>query len=321
MEKNYLWEKLGSTIQEALQNDEIFEIMLNPDGKLWLKHQKQGNIFAGTLNEHAAGAFAHAIAHFQNKYLNSETPYLDATLPFNGERVNITIPPITDKTSFNIRKKAKLVYTLNDYIDSKIMSKEQARILTKAIRHRKNILVSGSPASGKTTFTNALIDFMAKIIPPGQRVLLLEQVTELQCSVKNVKAMLTSDGIHMNTLLWIAMRSSPDRIIIGEVRDSAALDMLKAWNTGCPGGIATIHANNPQAAIQRVLDLSCEAITNPPYTLAAEALDLIVQIKSDPEHPAGRKISSIVQINSFENKTGEFQLTQLDNGGSNAKFH
>lgn len=153
---------------------------------------------------------------------------------------------------------------------------------------------------------------MAKLVPEGHRVLVLEQVPELQCNVKNLKTMLVSEHVTMNRLLWIAVRNSPDRIVIGEVRDGAALDMLKAWNTGCPGGIATIHANNPEAAVQRVLDLACEVVTTPPYLLAAEALDVIVQIEERASHPAGRIVTEMITVKGFDTKTNLFQFEKLD---------
>lgn len=311
MEASYLWKKLGSKIQQGLQDDNVFEIILNPDSSLWFKHKTKGMLPVGKLGEYQANSFAHALAHYENKFLNEKTPYLDATLPFSGERVNVTIPPINQRVSFNIRKKAKLVFTLEHYVESQIITQKQADFLTLAIEQRKNILISGSPASGKTTFANALLDVMAKVVPEGHRVLVLEQVPELQCNVKNLKTMLISEHVTMNRLLWIAMRNSPDRIVIGEVRDGAALDMLKAWNTGCPGGIATIHANSPSAAVQRVLDLACEIVPTPPYALAAEALDIIVQIEEQSAHPAGRIVTEIIEVKGFDSKNKVFQFEKL----------
>lgn len=313
MKLEYLWEKLGHKIHQGLIDDDVFEIMLNPDTQLWFKHKTKGTISAGNMDEHQSASFLHALAQYENKFLNDQTPYLDAILPFSGERINATIFPLNQKISFNIRKKSKLIFTLNYYVKSEIITKNHANFLTNAIKKRQNILISGSPASGKTTFANALLDEMAKIVPEGHRVLVLEQVPELQCLVKNLKCMLVSDHVTMNRLLWIAMRNSPDRIVIGEVRDGAALDMLKAWNTGCPGGIATIHANSTEAAVQRVLDLSCEIVTTPPYCLAAEALDVIVQIEECSSHPAGRRVSDIVLVKGFDTKNNIFQFEKINN--------
>ena len=306
MNKEYLWKKLGAEIQRGLADPQIIEIMLNPDGVLWFAHRTKGNIFSGYVASSVASAFVHALAQYENKFLHHNTPYLDAILPFNGERINVTVPPITDQVSFNIRKKSKIIFTLADYVNAEILTEEQAVRLKKAIVHRKNILISGSPAAGKTTFANALLDGVAKTAADGHRVMLLEQVAELACAVKNSKRMHTSEHVSMNTLLWLCLRNSPDRIVVGEVRDGAALEMLKAWNTGCKGGVATIHANSAEAAIQRVLDLACEVVANPPYVLAAEALDVIVHIDACPRHPAKRVVTQIIEITGFDYATKEF---------------
>lgn len=300
MQSTYLHQKIGTTLQHALDTPEITEIILNPDGQLWFHIQGKGYQPAGTMEETQANNFVHALAEHHNIYLNEKSPFFDATLPFHGERINITIPPITNKVSFNIRKHSKVVFTLDDYVNTQVMTTQQREQLIHAITTRKNILVSGSPGSGKTTLTNALLHALADIAPPGHRVLLLEQVPELQCTLPNSKAMQTTDLVSMNKLLWLAMRNSPERIIIGEVRDGAALDLLKAWNTGCAGGIATLHANHAKAAMQRLMDLACEATATPPTTLAAEAIDVIVHIEASSHYPSGRLVTELVTVTGFD---------------------
>ena len=300
MDKEYLWQKLSKPIQSALLDDQVFEITLNPDYSLWVTSHLDGCHFVSQLEEAEVSALVNALSQSNLKYLNHTKPFLDCTLPFHNERVCITVPPITDGVSFNIRKHSQQIFTLADYVSQGVMSSEQAEILKMAIQMCQNILVSGGPGSGKTTLTNALLDAMADVVSPCHRVLLLEQIPELQCRVANHKRMLTTDSVDLHTLLWIAMRNSPDRIIVGEVRDGAALDMLKAWNTGCPGGLATIHANSPEAALQRVVDLSLEAIHTPPYRLTVEAIDLVVQLNRDSRCEAGRMVAGIVQLMDYQ---------------------
>ncbi len=156
-----------------------------------------------------------------------------------------------------------MVFHFDDYIEAKILSLEYAEILLQAIRDRRNILVSSSPGSGKTTFTNALLAELSRHVLLGHRVVMIEQVQELQCSLLNTKAMLTTVTINTNTLLWVSMRALPDSIIVGEVRDASALDMLKAWNMRTGPGFSTIHTNSAKTAVQRVLDLCCEAVVEP----------------------------------------------------------
>lgn len=312
MNKAYLLEKLDHRIQLALTDKNIGEIILNSDGKLWFIHFKHGAYSPGTASIEQTANFVHALAQWERKYLNETTPYLDAILPFNGERINVRIPPITKAVSFNIRKKSLKVMSLQDYFMDQIITNEQRDILTNAIKSRKNILVSGSPGSGKTTLTNALLDTISLTAPTGYRVLLLEQVPELQCNAENTESFLESTHCDMNKLLWTAMRSSPDCLVVGEVRDGAALDLLKAWNTGCHGGVATIHANHARAAVQRLLDLSCEVVMNPPYALVAEAVDVIVHIKANAKHPAKREVTEIIEIEGFDSDSKTFLFKQLD---------
>jgi len=311
MNCTYFHQKLGPILQSALENPKITEIILNPDQKLWFHVHGEGYQQAGTMSEAEANNFVHALAEHHNCYLNESTPFFDLTLPFNGERVNVTISPVTERVSFNIRKHSKVILTLDDYVKARVITEEQQILLQQAIKVRKNILVSGSPASGKTTLTNALLYALSEIAPSGHRVLLLEQVPELQCALPNSKAMQTTDSVSMNKLLWLAMRNSPERMIIGEVRDGAALDLLKAWNTGCAGGIATIHANHAKAAMQRLIDLACEVTHTAPYMLAAEAIDVIVHIEAGRHYPSGRKVTELIAVEGFDPKQQQFLFNPL----------
>lgn len=312
MDRQYLWDALNPVIQKALENTGINEIAANPNGVLWF-YDESGKFQEGEkIEPQDVLNFVNAVAHFHNQYLNSEKPYLDAQLPFNGERINITIPPLNDGVSFNIRKHANQIFTLDDYIFSNMISIEYAKFLRSAVRNRKNILISGGPGSGKTTFANALLDEIAEQSYSGERVLILEQIPELQCRASNTKSMRTNDESTMQTLLWIAMRNSPDRIVIGEVRDKSALDLLKAWNTGCPGGIATIHANSAQAALQRLIDLSQEAISKPPFDLVAEAIDVVVQISRD--NITGRKVTEVIEVYGYDFQKKAFKVAHCNGG-------
>jgi type IV secretion system protein VirB11 len=194
------------------------------------------------------------------------------------------------------------VYTLDQYVEAGIITAAQLDTLSDAVLSRKNILVSGGTGSGKTTLSNAIIDRISRLSDIGTRIVIIEDTRELQCTAPNVVQFLTDDdaGIDMTRLLKLTLRYRPDRILVGEVRDKAALALLKAWNTGHPGGIATLHANNPEAALLRLDQLCQEAGVPSQQTLIHEAVDIVLQIARDREHPAGRRIAAILDVKSGE---------------------
>ena len=281
-----LYEKLcsdfGEKILEFLQDADIHEIMLNPNGELWIDSSQRGQINSGDLPVTQAYSILNSVAGIHGLVVSAHHPRLEAELPYfammQGQRFTGAIPPIVSSPCFTIRKRNQRLFTLENYVQSQRLNHQQAEIMRQLIRSKKNILVCGGPGSGKTTMTNALIHEAVKI-DPQQRFLILEDTPELQCAAHNCVAMLTSESVTLRDLLHAAMRMRPDRILIGEVRGPEALEMLKAWNTGCPGGICTIHANSAEAAIQRIADLSMEAgLALPPWSLLQHTLDAIISV-------------------------------------------
>jgi type IV secretion system protein VirB11 len=275
-----LYDDLGEEIISYLKNSDVNEIMLNPDGMLWVDKSSIGQINVGVVSQDRASSIINTVAGIHNLVVSYANPRIKGDLPryreMNGERFTGTISPVVSSPAFNIRKKSEVIYTLTDYVDTDRMTSAQANLLTDLVSARKNILVCGGPGSGKTTVTNALIVEAVKC-DTNQRFVILEDLPELQCSAPNKLPMLTTENISMTVLLREAMRRRPDRILIGEVIGAEALDMLKAWNTGCPGGICTVHANGTEEAVQRILDLAMESgLVNPPINLVLQTIDAIV---------------------------------------------
>src|SRR6266566_1260469 len=213
------------------------------------------------------------VAHHVGAEVHAGSPRVSAELPETGERFEGLLPPVVAAPAFAIRKPAVAVFTLNDYVAAGIMTSDQAKALKRAVEARKNILVAGGTSSGKTTLTNALL---AEVAKTSDRVVLIEDTRELQCKAPNLVALRTKDGvISLSDLVRSSLRLRPDRIPIGEVRGAEALDLLKAWGTGHPGGIGTIHAGSALGALRRLEQLIQEAVVTVPRALIVETIDLI----------------------------------------------
>jgi type IV secretion system protein VirB11 len=188
------------------------------------------------------------------------------------------------------------------------MTQAAADRLKACVTQRYNILVAGGTSSGKTTLANALLAEMAWV---DERVILIEDTRELQSPAADTVALRTRPGIvTMADLVRSTLRLRPDRIIVGEVRGPEALDMLKAWNTGHPGGIATVHANSAMSALYRIEGLVQEAVVTVPRRLIAEAVDIIVFISG---RGLQRRIASIARVAGLDPDTGAYALTDLLN--------
>ena len=265
---------LGPSIAAWLEDPIIVEVMLNPDGRLWVDRLSGGLADTGERLAAADGErIVRLVAHHVCAEVHAARPRVSAELPETGERFEGLLPPVVTAPAFAIRKPAVAVFTLEDYVAVGIMAEVQAETLREAVRERRNILVAGGTSTGKTTLTNALL---AEVAKTTDRVVLIEDTRELQCSSPNLVALRTRDGVaSLSDLVRSSLRLRPDRIPIGEVRGAEALDLLKAWGTGHPGGIGTIHAGSALGALRRLEQLIQEAVVAVPRALIAETIDVI----------------------------------------------
>jgi P-type conjugative transfer ATPase TrbB len=265
---------LGTAIAGDLEDEAIIEVMLNPDGRLWIDRLSSGLIDTGkTLSAADGERIVRLVAHHVGAEVHAGAPRVSAELPGTGERFEGLLPPVVAAPAFAIRKPAVAVFTLDDYVAKEIMTSEQAEILKSAVAARKNILVAGGTSTGKTTLTNALL---AEVAKTADRVVLIEDTRELQCTAPNLVALRTNDGVAtLSDLVRSSLRLRPDRIPVGEVRGAEALDLLKAWGTGHPGGIGTIHAGTALGALRRLEQLIQEAVITVPRALIAETINVI----------------------------------------------
>lgn len=312
----------GAALMTELRNPAVVEIMLNPDGRLWRDVAGRGMEATGhTMEPGAAESVLTTCASLLQTTVTRAHPILEGEFPLDGSRLEGILPPIVRAPIFAIRKKALQVFTLEDYRAKGIIGpslglrsaahrraertaySHPIEALRHAVQRRHNILIVGGTGSGKTTLANAILAEIAALCA-GDRLVAIEDTMELQVTMPNSVLLRTSEDTNMQRLLRATMRLRPDRIVVGEVRGGEALTLLKSWNTGHPGGIATIHANSAEGGLVRLSQLiyeAPEARNLSEVTVAStikEAINLVVFIERSAT-AAGRSVSELMQINDF----------------------
>jgi type IV secretion system protein TrbB len=287
---------LGPAIAAWLEDAAIVEVMLNPDGRLWVDRLAGGLADTGERLAAADGErIVRLVAHHVGAEVHPASPRVSAELPETGERFEGLLPPVVTAPAFAIRKPAVAVFTLDDYVAAGIMAGVQGETLRKAVLERRNILVAGGTSTGKTTLTNALL---AEVAKTPDRVVLIEDTRELQCRSPNLVALRTKDGVaSLSDLVRSSLRLRPDRIPIGEVRGAEALDLLKAWGTGHPGGVGTIHAGTALGALRRLEQLIQEAVITVPRALIAETINVIAVLSG---RGVNRRLAELARVEGLK---------------------
>ncbi|PJR91736.1 P-type conjugative transfer ATPase TrbB [Ochrobactrum sp. 695/2009] len=295
---------LGPAIARFLEDDGIVEVMLNPDGRIWIDRLSQGLSDTGeTLSPADGERIVRLVAHHVGAEVHARSPRVSAELPETGERFEGLLPPVVAAPAFAIRKPAVAVFTLDDYVNVGIMTADQAATLRAAVASRANILVAGGTSTGKTTLTNALL---AEVAKTQDRVVIIEDTRELQCAAPNLVSMRTKEGVvTLSDLVRSSLRLRPDRIPIGEVRGSEALDLLKAWGTGHPGGVGTIHAGTGIGSLRRLEQLIQEAVVTVPRALIAETIDLVAVLSG---RGSARRLAELARVEGL-GPDGDYRVT------------
>lgn len=312
----------GAEIASLLQRDDIMEIYVNDDGFLRYKSLTEGKRKSDVrLEPEKVRAIIELITGQAHKVVNGDIPSVSTEIMGYGCRFQGELPPIVRFPQFNIRKKATRIFTFADYVADGALAPFYRDYLEKAIKARKNILVVGGTGTGKTTFLNAVLEAVARI-SPDHRIISLEDLPELQCPADDYSPMFTmqdagTGGVRFNMtrLLADCMRRSPDRIIIGEVRDGAAYTMLKAWNTGHPGGACTVHANDAVAGLSRIKSLAQEDpdASNDLKELIGQAIDVVLSIVHTtlPNGLEGRKIDRVIEVEGYDSIADKYIVKEI----------
>lgn len=284
---------MGAAIGDLLHDPTIEELRANPDGRLWCVREGARLDTKKSLTPAARQQLISIVAHAVGVTVDENNPSFPAELPESGYRFHAIVPPQSpDGPTFVIRKKPTKVFSLDDYVAGEIMTAEQATYIRQAVANRENILVGGSTGSGKTTLTNAILKEIGRV---AGRVLTVEDTMELQVEADEVVRQRTvriGDAIRrsMQDIVRDMLRLSPDRIVVGEVRGPEAIDLIQGWNTGHPGGVATIHCNSAPDALERMEDLLLQGGFTPVPRQIAKAVNLVLFIgTTTAETPRGKK--------------------------------
>src|SRR5579863_3421017 len=301
---------LGPVALHALHDPDVTEVYVNASGDLYVDTRSRGRMETGSaLSQDQVLRFLHLIASAQQTPLTTARPQLQGELPpgaFRGARVQGCIPPLAGAPTFNIRKPPEVVYSLDDYVKAGILSASHRLALGAAVLGRKNVLIVGGTGSGKTTLANAFLHEIAAV-HPRDRIVILEDTVERQCTARDHLALRTTESLRLKDLLKTALRTSPDRIVVGEVRDEAALDLCDAWETGHPGGCGTLHAESPLGALQRLDRLAQRNNVPPQPVLVASAIDLVAVIAGGS---TARRVTQLATVDGYDGRS--FLLTPLE---------
>ena len=318
--------ELGPLVTACLNDSRTEDVLLNADSTLWVKRTHSDFEVVGKMTSAQALSAFGTIAAIRNTVINHENPILETELPTDGSRFEGLIPLVVRQPVFAIRQRPRSVFIFADYEATGILTakddvlnrqrhrdqfielvrgKRHVEVIRIAVEQRKNILVAGSTGSGKTTFINAVLHELT-LINPDDRVLIIEDTPELQCNVRNSVALLAVGRVSMLDCLRACMRLKPTRIVVGEVRGAEALSMLKAWNTGHPGGAASVHANDARGGLIRLESLVAEATEAPQQQLIAEAVNVVVFVDNEPTIKAGRKVREVAVVVGYRN--GAYEL-------------
>lgn len=321
--------ELGDPVISLLSDEKVEDVLLNPDSSLWVKRRDSDFTRVGSMAPETALSALSTIAAWRGTVLNHDRPILETELPLDGSRFEGIVSPVVRNPIFAIRPRPKTIFTLGDYERDGILTKKHdslnrirhrddfsqsvrglthSEIIRAAVTARKTILVVGSTGSGKTTLVNAILDAFATLTP-NDRVISIEDTTELQSSLRNYLDLRAAGHVSMLDCLRACMRLKPTRIVVGEVRGAEAHTLLKAWNTGHQGGVATVHANDALNGLVRLETLVAEATSAPQQSLIAEAVNLVIFVDGERSVPAGRKVRELLLVHGFSN--GSYQTEHV----------
>src|SRR5580704_12342887 len=302
--------QLGPQLLAAMADPMITDILINEDGRVWFEAHGKGMFEAGfSMPASQVESLIGTVAAALGTVADADHPIVEGELQIDRIRFEGFVPPVVRRPCVAMRKPAQVLYALDDYVRGGIITEGQAGIFREAIDRRENIVIGGGTGSGKTTLGGALINEIGTRSDPNERYVIIEDTLEIQCRAQNVVQLHTAEAADLTRLVRATMRLRPDRIIIGEVRGAEALGLLKAWATGHPGGVTTVHANSARAVLTWLSSLVREAGVPPQPELIAETIKLIAFIVRTAS--GGRRVTELVRVEGYDSREG-FKLERLE---------
>ncbi|WP_029542064.1 P-type conjugative transfer ATPase TrbB [Selenomonas sp. AB3002] len=302
---------MGPQLMAYMQDETITEIMLNPDGHIWIDTHDRGLVESPiNMSANIAKQLIYNVGSLAGRVVPADFPELEAEIPasrlFSSCRFQGELPPIVKAPSFNIRKFGKKLFTLDDYVAQGTMTEVQRQTIMTAIREHKNIIAAGGTASGKTTLLNAIL---AEISQMNERIVIIEDTSELRCKAPNhVKLQTAPPNMDMDMLLRITLRKSPNRIVVGEVRSKEAMTLLEAWSTGHRGGCCTVHSESAYDTLSRLEELTSRVSMTPQKETVGRAVDVVVYLR---KKVTKRLIEDIILVNGYNKQTGDYDIEKI----------
>ncbi|WP_299083363.1 ATPase, T2SS/T4P/T4SS family [uncultured Ruegeria sp.] len=264
--------RLLGNFYSALEDDSVVEISLNPSGDVFVEHFGAPASAVGQMPTAMAERFIRSCATATNALIDKSAPIYSGRIPGTAHRIEAILSPLADGPMFSIRRHRNHVFPLSEFAPDERLQEE----IIGAIAAKKNIVIAGSTGSGKTTLTNSCLSCLSEVAP-DTRLLVLEDTPELNSSLANLVPLHSTHNVSLDRLLVSALRLAPDRIVLGEVRTGIVLmTLLKAWNTGHPGGVTTIHANSAADVLARMQTLTEEVSVGDQTRQILSSLDLVL---------------------------------------------
>ena len=300
--------ELGPVLLPGVEDPDVNEVIVNPDGRVYFDRESSGMQPQEAVDPQHVEALARTIATFFGRSFNEENPNLEASLPFHGARFTATRPPITrGGVAMTLRLRSRVRHLGPDFVDTGVLSRAHAELLVQGLHQRRNVIVCGGLGTGKSALANALL----LAITDGSRIGILEDSPEIECPTLHAVNFYACPGFDLETLAGrTSLRFRFDRICVGEIRDREAMALLQAW-TSIRGGVATLHAEDPEGALSRLellIRLARPSVAEIARLLIAAAVDFVVFLKG--RGATHRRVATILELHGYDERSGQFDFTR-----------